>query len=99
MNFSQLYFLFLLNTNRYTTINAVTTSTASNPGTADEGVGVGASAGTVGMGVGDTGVAVAVETGVGGGVVRTGRTMFTGPVTLTIRHRRRGFYKQISSPD
>jgi len=40
--FSLLYFLPLLVThtkNRYTTINAVTTNTASNPGTADEGVG------------------------------------------------------------
>ena len=84
MNFSQHYFLFLLNTNRYTTINAVTTNTASNQGTADVGVGVGASAGagTVGMGVGDTGVAVAAGTGVGDGVARTGRTMFTVVVSL-----------------
>ncbi len=43
-----------------TTINAVTTNTASNPGMAGDGVGVGAAAGaaagagTVGMGVGDT---------------------------------------------
>ncbi len=43
--FSLLYFLLLLvshTKNRYTTLNAVTTSTASNPGTAGDGVGVGA---------------------------------------------------------
>ena len=90
MIFSQHYFLFLLNTTRYTTINAVTTNTASNQGTADVGVGVGVGvavavgAGIVGMGVGDTGVAVAVGTGVGvgDGVARTGRTMFTVVVSL-----------------
>ncbi|MEA2033743.1 MAG: PGF-CTERM sorting domain-containing protein [Euryarchaeota archaeon] len=45
MFFSFLYFLLLLVThtkNGHTTINAVTTSTASNQGTADDGVGAGA---------------------------------------------------------
>ncbi|MCK4398819.1 MAG: hypothetical protein KAV25_07485 [Methanophagales archaeon] len=88
MIFSQHYFLLLLNTNRYTTINAVTTNTASNPGTAGVGVGVGAGvgvaacAGIVGMGVDDTGEGVAAGTGVGDGVVRTGRTIFTVVVSL-----------------
>lgn len=67
MFFSFLYFLLLLVThtkNGHTTINAVTTSTASNKGTADDGVGV------------------SVGTGVGDGVIRTSRTMFTVVVSL-----------------